>query len=83
MPRRRKKVKQIRKEPPDRKYNCINYDPCLTAAALANKEFDCGKCSGFRPYHDYYRCLESGFSKSEADDFFYIPEKICAKIGLI
>jgi hypothetical protein len=27
--------------------------------------------------------LESGVSKSEADDFFHIPEKICAKIGLI
>lgn len=82
MPRRKKKKIVTKKEPPERRFNCINYDPCLTAAALANKELDCGRCGGFRAFPDHYRCLESGITRSEVDDFFYLPEKICAKLGL-
>ncbi len=83
MPRKKKKKINAKKEPPERRFNCINYDPCLTSAALANKELDCGRCHVFRAYPDHYQCLESGLARLDADDFFYLPEKICAKVGLI
>lgn len=83
MPRRKKKKTTIRKEPPERRFNCINYDPCLTAAALSNKELDCGRCHVFRAFPDYYQRFEGGITRLDADEFFYLPEKICAKAGLI